>query len=386
MKITKKRKKIKTLKRFITIVVVILFIELFYALYVLLFKNSNDVYFDGINSIVETDNYYISSGSNNDNNKGYEKAKLTIYDKKGDKVKEKLYSNEYTSVFYDSDSDDGYLAVGSYEESRKNNNKNTKGLFVKYDENLDMVFEKSLGIGTKSYFSNIEVVDDGYLIVGASNCVKKDCGAYLVKYDKDGNLLWSSRYGNNMYGSFRELIVVDDYIYVSGLNDKGKSCIVKYDLDGNMLNEYIYESSDTIGFSDIEYYDNYLYVVGSKDGDNSSDALIVKCNSNLLFNGESSYTSNHKSRYNKLIIDNKGDLVAIGSVDTDSKDGIIAKYDSYLKNKDIVKYGDDEDDYFTDIILYSDGYLVSGYSSYKDNYLYKFIKYSDTLKLLEANQ
>ena len=383
MRKSKKREKIKSLKKLITFIVIILFVELFYALYVFIYRSHDHVYFDGINSIVETDNYYISSGSNNDNDKGYEKAKLTIYNKKGDKIKEKLYSNEYTSIFYDSEVDDGYVAVGSYEENRKkDDSKNTKGLFVKYDENLDMVFEKSLGVGSKSYFSSIKVVDDGYLVVGASNCKKEDCGAYLVRYDKEGEIVWSSRYGDSNYGSFREIKIIDDYIYVSGLINKNQACIVKYDMDGNFIKEYIYDSDDNIGFSDLVNIDNYIYVVGSKD----NNSVIVKLNKDLSYYGESSYTSSYKSRFNRIIVDKNNDLVVIGSVYTDSDDGIIAKYDYNLVLKDIVRYGDDEDDYFTDIIESDGGYLVSGYSTYRSNYLYKFIKYSDTLKLLEANQ
>ena len=46
-------------------------------------------------------------------------------------------------------------------------------------------------------------------------------------------------------------------------------------------------------------------------------------------------------------------------------------------------YGDDRDDYFTDIIYDKNDYLVVGYSSYEDgSYLSKFIHYSDALKVL----
>ena len=146
------------------------------------------------------------------------------------------------------------------------------------------------------------------------------------------------------------------------------------------------ETNDEIGFSDLVNIDNHIFLVGSKDGDNKNDAFILKCDLDLDYLGESSYTSSHKSRYNIIIVDKDNNIVVIGSIYTDSDDGIIAKYDYNLELKDIIKYGDDEDDYFTDIIESNNGYLVSGYSTYRNNYLYKFIKYSDTLKLLEANQ
>jgi len=52
---------------------------------------------------------------------------------------------------------------------------------------------------------------------------------------------------------------------------------------------------------------------------------------------------------------------------------------------DVVNYGDERDDYFTDIIFANEKYLVSGYSSYEDgSYMSKFINYSKALKVLEV--
>ena len=97
------------------------------------------------------------------------------------------------------------------------------------------------------------------------------------------------------------------------------------------------------------------------------------------------------------MIDKDNNIIAIGIKTSTKKsnsrtvsdinyDGIIGKYDSNLKELDVVSYGDDRDDYFTDIILSNDYYLVTGYSSYEDgSYLSKFIRYSDALKVLEVD-
>ena len=46
-------------------------------------------------------------------------------------------------------------------------------------------------------------------------------------------------------------------------------------------------------------------------------------------------------------------------------------------------YGDERDDYFTDVQYVDGSYLVVGYSSYEDgSYLSKFIRYSNALKVL----
>ena len=64
-------------------------------------------------------------------------------------------------------------------------------------------------------------------------------------------------------------------------------------------------------------------------------------------------------------------------------DGIIAKYGTDLNKIDLVSYGDEKNDFFTDVKLIGDNYLVVGYSSYEDeSYMSKFISYSSALKVL----
>ena len=71
------------------------------------------------------------------------------------------------------------------------------------------------------------------------------------------------------------------------------------------------------------------------------------------------------------------------TADTFNYDGIIGKYDLDLKQIEVVTYGDERDDYFTDIQYVNGQYLVVGYSSYEDgSYLSKFIRYSEALKVL----
>ena len=59
------------------------------------------------------------------------------------------------------------------------------------------------------------------------------------------------------------------------------------------------------------------------------------------------------------------------------------KYNKELDESTVINYGDERDDYFTDVKVVDGKYLVSGYSSYEDgSYLSKFITYSDALKVL----
>ena len=92
----KKGKKI--IKIIVTICIIILLIDagvLFYSKFIYKPKKS---YFDSINSFEITNKGYISVGSNNDNNKGYEKAKITKYNNEKEKTWEKLYNKGINTI------------------------------------------------------------------------------------------------------------------------------------------------------------------------------------------------------------------------------------------------------------------------------------------------
>ena len=120
--------------------------------------------------------------------------------------------------------------------------------------------------------------------------------------------------------------------------------------------------------------------------------MIIRYTSNLKYVDEVIYTGEELERFNKVIKDNKDNLVAIGSTATITKNkknkvneynynGLIAKYDKDLKKIAVVTYGNDYDDYFNDVVEIDNSYVVVGYSSFEDGeYLSKYIRYSDALK------
>ena len=69
---THNRKIMKVIKFTTLVCFLFLIIELIYIGYNLLCNSKKSIYFDGINSIVSRDNYYVTVGSNNDNDNYYE--------------------------------------------------------------------------------------------------------------------------------------------------------------------------------------------------------------------------------------------------------------------------------------------------------------------------
>ena len=396
------KKKLMRLKKILVVLLLILFIELIYVGYSVLFHHSLSLYFDGMNSIISKDSSYITVGSNNDNDYYYEKAKLTKYNLKREKTFEKLYNVGYNSAYFGVISDDdSIVAVGSYEKTQKEHNASIRrGLIVKYDLNGEEVFSKDFKLLDNTKFTSIVLVDDGYLVAGQSvyqstKIGSKTGGAILLKYDKEGNILWYKTFGSNKTAIFNELIVVGESIYTVGMNEENLGIICQYNVNGDFVTSSQYQYTDEIGFNGVTYLENRLYVNGANHMNvDDTNAIIVEYDLDCVFQKEVIYENEGLTRFHKIIVDNHNNLVVIGVIATNKKttdrradnynyDGIIGKYNSSLEKISVVTYGDDRDDFFTDILLDNNDYLVVGYSSYEDgSYLSKFIRYSDALKIL----
>lgn len=383
------------------ICIIVLVIEFIYIGYT---YRDKPIYFDGINALISTNKGYVTVGSNNNNESYLEKAKITKYNSKKEKVFEKIYNKGLNGVFFDivEDIDGNLIAVGSYESSDKDHLEgNRVGLIVKYDKDGNLVYENSYSILDDSKFTSVYSYEDYYFVTGQSVYsdmkvgVSTDGGALLLCYDKELNLIWSKNYGDNKTSSYNDLVIYDEHIYVVGSNNSTSSVITKYDLNGKLINSVIYDDTDSLGFTGVINKGRYLIVSGSKhekDSDNY-DALIVRYNKNLEFREEVIHEGDFSERYNQLILDKNENVVVVGTsrrlddneenVNVYIHDGIIGKYDKDLKKVTVVSYGDDRDDYLTDIMEDGNSYLVVGYSSYEDgSYLSKFITYSDALKAL----
>lgn len=391
---------LKNLKIISFLCIIFLLIEIIYVGYSLMY-NKESLYFDGVNALTSDGKSYIAVGSNNNNDYKYEKAILSKYNSKKEKVFEKIYNKGYNGAFFDVEFDgDFIIAVGSYEKDESDHNNSVRSaLLVKYDINGDIVFENDLSILDNSKFTSVTVVDDGYLVTGQSvykstKIGSKEGGAVLIKYDKDGKMLWKSTYGNNKSAVFNNLIVLNDSIYTVGVDDNYLGLICKYNLDGEFITYNDYKWTDIIGFSDICNIGDKIYVCGAnRSGDNWTNSMIVEYDTDCTYIKETVYESDGINRFNKMQVDSNDNIIVIGSlklnksskdsVDVFNYDAIIGKYRDNLEKVSIIKYGDEKDDFFTDITIVDNNYLVSGYSSYEDgSYLSKFLKYSEALKLL----
>ena len=394
------RKKVQQFKFISFVCVIILVCELIYIGYHFLYNREKSVYFEGVNAIISAPNYYISVGSNNDNDKHYEKAKVSKYDEKRIKKYEKLYNIGFNSSFFGVAIDgNDYIVVGSYEKTEDDHNDSVRrALIVKYDKDGNVLFEKDFELLDNSKFTSVVVEGDYYYVTGQSiykntRIGSKEGGAILAKYNKDGKMIWYRTYGNSKSAIYNDLIISNNSIYTVGTDDNYLGIISKYDLDGNFITYNDYKTTDSLGFSGIVENNGFIYTCGAVRGsDDNTDAMIVRYNHDCTYIDQAVYQGTGIERFHKLIIDDHDNVVAIGTAAAAEKsggiteydyDGIIAKYDKDLKYIDAVTYGDERDDYFTDIMFDKGEYVVVGYSFYDEgSYMSKFIRYSKALKVL----
>ena len=391
----------KYLKILIIFLVIVLIVEFGLYFSSIFFQKKDSLYFDGINAIAKNEDYYVVVGSNNDNTLHYERAKLSIYNQEKVKLYEKLYNVGFNSAFFEVALDNnGFIAVGSYEKTEEEHKDSVRrALFVKYDFDGNVIFERDFQLLDNTKFTGVKVTEDGYYVVGQSiyksSRVGTDSGgAILLKYDKKGDLSWYQTLGDAKTGIFYDFIISDDYIYTVGLLNETVGIFCKYQIDGTLLYQKDIWGCDSNGFGGIVQVGDSFYIGGSKKNDQENGAFIMKISSEGLIEETHLYDKVKEARFHKIIFDGEDSIVAIGTIMNEKKssdktaefinyDGLIVKYRLNLEVVSDVTYGDDRDDFFTDILYDNGNYLVVGYSSYEDgSYLSKFIRYSEALKVL----
>lgn len=382
------------MQRFIRIaILVFLFIILLVGIYLCFFSSEDESsYLDTIDAIFAHEDTIFAVGRNNDNDKELTKAKFTIYNKKQEKIYEKIYNKGYTSRFYDLlvDNDEDVVIVGSYEKTKKDfENKNTTAFILKTDSDGQLIFEKMFQELSNTKFYDVLSFEDGYLAIGSASHGSNQVGI-LVKYHKDGTFDWVEEFTEEKNTEFSSAIVYKDKIYVVGKQEK-HGVLASYTLDGKMEDFLLDKNTDSFGFSSVTVVDDSLVVATSrKVSDNFSSPTLIQYDLDLKYKNDISYNSQYSGRFLKVVTDSNDDLVVLGRADEKKGKKVvhhsfIGKYRSDLTEAEVVPYYNEGDDYFTDIAFLDDNYLISGYSYYSSQgYLSKFLTYSEALEVLEV--
>lgn len=413
------KKVVKWLKVIIVLCIAIIVIELGYIGLSYYNRNKSIIYTDTLNSFEKVSDGYLVAGNSDFKNSSfnsyqdeYNKAKFAKYNNDFEIEFESAYTKGYGSFFNDVVAyDDGYIAVGGaqYDEQQVEDNA-TDGLIVLYDKDGKQVDTKTLQIAGDTNFTKVLLVDDGFIVIGQSilqNMVignNPNGGALMIKYNFDLEEEWRTNYGGSKSGIFNDAIIDGDYIYLVGKDATRYGMIAKYTLSGEQVFAKTYEYTDTVGFSSIVKVGDNFFVVGSKtinidakDEDKVTEGLIVKYDSDGNALNEVTFSRNNALRFNKIVSDGD-DLILVGHTykkdeekSTDTYNyldyrGVIVKYNSDLEELSKATENGEGIDYFSDVIVMDDGYLVGGASSSEElgsnnkDYRTYFLKYSKDLE------
>lgn len=324
--------------------VLILCIEIVWFIFYKMDIEHKTIYYDSLNSLsIDNMNVVLVGSSNFKYSKNYsytnglEKAKFMKYDLNGKLLFEKMYDKGINTTFSSIISvDDGYVIVGSGEFSEEEHTNGAReAMIIKYDKDGNLIWEKYYQVLTNTRFNKVIEVDDGYVAVGQSIYANLEMGNHttgggiIVKYDKNGNEIWHNNHGGTKSGNFYDIIEVDRDLYLVGKDGSDSGNLVKYDRNGKYQWHKNYSYTDGIGFTGIAYSNQFLYVVGSKK---------------IL----SEMTDNE------------------GNHDTKNTDALLVKYD---KSGNIIfekNFGGSSYERYNSILAYRDNLFVVGYTSSTD--------------------
>lgn len=242
------------------------------------------------------------------NNGDYD-AIIAKFDENGNKIWINNFGGSLRDEFKSliKTSDGGYIAVGfsSSTDAGFANNGESDGIIVKYDKDGVQTWAKSFGGNKAEELYSIVEVPDGYIAVGNSQSTDLDVAnkgyvdAIIVKFNKNGDYVWTKTIGGDAYDSLRSIQVLDNGFIVSGesyssnagFTNLGPSStrdaiIAKYDFSGNQiwLKNFGGSDNDVFSYTINSTNDEYIAIGYSESSDGGfpnrgdKDAFMVKFN------------------------------------------------------------------------------------------------------------
>ena len=250
-------KRNKIIKKIAIICVIVIIIELLIML-IMKIKNDRDfISYDNLNDMIVDDNYFIGVGSSDFSNSSFVnkkiynyknqnlvamQGKITKYNNDFELLLEKSYESKYDSIFYSVvKANDGFIAVGYVVSNEEQIDVNTHdGLIVKFDNDFNVIWSKTYNVLGDTKFTKI--IDDGdnnYVIIGHSIYENMEIGNHItgggiiVRINNDGEITSRNNYGGNKSGIFNDIIKVKDGYIVCGKDATNYGIIVKFQNDFN---------------------------------------------------------------------------------------------------------------------------------------------------------
>ena len=177
--------------------------------------------------------------------------------------------------------DDGYVVASTTTEFGAVGNDIQ---VVRVDQFGNEVWSKIYGGPNDVFATDIQTIDNGFLVLGYSDISYSEFKLYISRLDADGNVVWENSYGDSFERITAKSMMIDDEgnivvagkrsVYGTGLFDD-EAILFKYDLDGNLLDV------QTLNFWIDDFFNNNFPGIGNL----STTSLIQTNDGNYLFTG-----------------------------------------------------------------------------------------------------
>ena len=294
---------------------------------------------------------------------GNEDAFLIKLDQNGNEIWTTLIGTELNEEAWDiavADDNSVYL-VGETQDSNVVNNNYTDNILVsKIDRQGNLLWSKSFGEEQKEdRATSIDISAKGDLYVSGftesdlnGQLANGSLGSFLIKFDKEGNEIWTKIYGTtNRENTFDMGIRSDGYIYLTGMSDPDdKGFLKKIDLDGNELWTKFFGNFNWDYYRNlyVENNDSSIYISGETRGDlennvsnGETDAILYKFSDPFTISegitdsstdsnsgsGSSSVASSNLTDFEALqYIASHNDLITVFGTDTEAAKSHFTNY------------------------------------------------------------
>lgn len=283
-------------------------------------------------------------------------------------------SNNDEGWAIDKTSDGGYILAG-YTISLSSNNWSDIYI-IKTDANGEVLWLKIIGDTLDEYASDIKQLPDGNFIIAGYGRVNSPnhYDALLIKIDQDGNVIWNKSFGGSDFDQFTAVeIVIDGFVLVgttksiSPLGNR-EVYLLKTDYNGNVEYQRTYNLGQfSEGKAIKQLYDGGFVIVGTTYKSNSGyDIYVLRCDNNGNFIWQKSFGgANPEQALSVIQLPTSKEIYLTGytlSFGNNYSDIFIMKLNELGDSLWFKTYGYFGNDYGNEIIITSDyNLVVTGY-------------------------
>jgi len=195
-----------------------------------------------INSLISiSNNEYVSCGVITPQNQKAGNVWIAKFDAAGNILWEKNYGGRKTSWGFDIQSapDGGYAACGY----TTGTNGHITAWLLKLDKDGNLIWDKTFAADSESdVFSVMPAIDGGYVLRGWKKTVESGMKGWIFKTDATGNLIWEKTFDGSIDANCPAH--AGGY-FIAGRKDKN-AWLAKLDTDGSMKYEKTFQEANSI--------------------------------------------------------------------------------------------------------------------------------------------